>query len=144
VSKQNTGAAAGGFTYRPTHVTPFDSKLGSVDGWKVSTFHGRIRRACHIRATPRPDAPYRSGSFRGEAATPPTDRPRRGRAPTSVFGVRNTVRGHNNALAWRTSRGGAVCEQAKPLQLSPLSTRILQRPSRSHYPTHTGDRSLFE
>jgi hypothetical protein len=45
---------------------------------------------------------------------------------------------HNNALAWRTSRAAAACERAsKPLQLSPLSTRHLQSPSRSHHPTHT-------
>ena len=44
---------------------------------------------------------------------------------------------HNNALAWRTSRAGAVCERPSPLQLSPLPTRYLQSPSRSHHPTHT-------
>ena len=38
-------------------------------------------------ATPRPDTPHRSGSLRGEPATPPTDRLRRGRAPTSDLGV---------------------------------------------------------
>src|ERR1700730_13866180 len=44
-------------------------------------------------ATPRPNAPHRSGSLRGEPAPPPTDRLRRGRAPTSDLGVRNNVRG---------------------------------------------------
>src|SRR4030081_2911532 len=59
-SKQNTAAAAGGFTYRPTTSRSFDSKLGSVDSLKVSTFHGRIRRACHIRATVSLPIPYRA------------------------------------------------------------------------------------
>jgi hypothetical protein len=30
-----------------------------VDSLKVSTFHGRIRRACHIRATVSLPIPYR-------------------------------------------------------------------------------------
>jgi len=38
-------------------------------------------------ATPCRDAPHRSGSLRGEPATQPTDRPRRGRAPTSDLGI---------------------------------------------------------
>jgi hypothetical protein len=153
-----------------------------VDSLKVSTFHGRIRRACHIRATVSLPIPYRAaidlvdqhaepssgtvcnvsctiasttpppsttarprparmrptaaGSLRGEPATPPTDSLRRGRAPTSDLGVRNTVRGPQQrlGLAHIPSRRGV--RSSKPLQLNPLPTRHLQSPSRSHYPTH--------
>src|SRR6266700_3859420 len=93
-------------------------------------FHNIV--AEHNRAaTPRPDAPHRSGSLRGEPATPPTDRLRRGRAPTSDLGVRNTVRGPQQrlSLAHLPSRRGV--RTSKPLQLNPLPTRHLQSPSRS-------------
>ena len=67
----------------------------------------------------------------------PTDRLRRGRAPTSDLGVRNSVRGPQQrlGLAHLPSRRGV--RTSKPLQLSPLSTRHFQSPSRSHHPTHT-------
>ena len=44
---------------------------------------------------------------------------------------------HNNALAWRTSRAGAVCERASPSSSARCPRRHLQSPSRSHHPTHT-------
>ena len=119
----------------------------------------RVQRVIHDRfhnivaehnraATPRPDAPHRSGSLPGEPATPPTDRLRRGRAPTSDLGVRTTVGGppqrqQRLGLAHLPSRRGM--RTSKPLQRSPLPTRHLQRPSRSHHPTHTTtDHSLSD
>jgi len=157
-SKQNTAAAAGGFTYRPTTSRSFDSKLGSVDSLKVSTFHGRIRRACHIRATVSLPIPYRAAidlvdqhaepssgtvcnvsctiaSTTSSPSTTGRPRPARMRPTAAVPSAANRLRhrrtdfgvdahrraisafetpsvAHNNALAWRTSRAGAVCERA--------------------------------
>src|ERR1019366_9448810 len=147
-----------GFTYRPTTSRSFDSKLGSVESLEVSTFHSRIRRACHIRATVSLPIPYRaaidlvdqhaepsSGTVCNVSCTiasttsspSTTGRPRPARmSPTAAvpsaanrlrhrrtdFGVdahRRAISAfetpsvaHNNALAWRTSRAGAVCERA--------------------------------
>ncbi len=65
------------------------------------------------------------------------DRLRRGRAPTSDLGVRNTVRGPQQRLGLPHLPSRRSVRTSKPLQLSPLSTRHLQSPSRSHDPTHT-------
>src|SRR5438445_8077462 len=62
-------------------------------------------------------APHRSGSLRG--------------GPQQRLG-----------LAHLPSRRGV--RTSKPLQLSPLPTRHLQSPSRSHHPTHNYNRSLFK
>ncbi len=108
----------------------------------------RVQRVMHDRfhnivaehnraATPRPDAPHRGGSLRGEPATPPTDRLRPGRAPTSDLGVRNTVRGPQQRLGLAHLASRRDVRTSKTLQLSPLSTRHLESPSRSHDPTHT-------
>ena len=133
---------------RPRHAASTRSPGLWIRPARRAVLGRRVQRVMHDRfhnivaehnraATPRPDAPHRSGSLRGEPATPPTDRLRRGRAPTSDLGVRNTVRGPQQrlGLAHLPSRRGV--RTSKPLQLSPLPARHLQGPSRSHHPTHT-------
>lgn len=44
---------------------------------------------------------------------------------------------HNNALAWRTSRAGAVCERASPSSSTRCPPVISKGPAAATNPTHT-------
>ena len=158
---------------------------------EVSTFHGRIRRACHIRATVSLPIPYRAAidlvdqhaepssgtvcnvsctiaSTTSSPSTTGRPRPARMRPTAAVPSAANRLRhrrtdfgvdahrraisafetpsvAHNNALAWRTSRAGAVCERASRSSSARCPPVISKAPAAATIPpTTTTDHYLSD